>query len=89
MTQIIIDHGVSGCFGTRLAPGLNSPPSILIRLHAAAHTPGMEGNGLTAVEHLAGVAVHEPCDAQSAWDRRRIPTEIVQRSTKCRGCRYQ
>ncbi len=40
---LIQDQGVSQSFGTSLAPGLNSPPSILIRIHAAAHTPGMEG----------------------------------------------
>ena len=24
MTQVILDHGVQGCFGTKLAPGSNS-----------------------------------------------------------------
>ena len=67
-----------------LAPGLNSPVNADPR-HATAHTPGMEGNGLTAVEHLAGVEKHEPCAVRSACDRRRIPTEIVQRSTEFRG----
>ena len=61
MAHVIMDHGASWYFGTSLAPGPNSiPHSILICIHATAHTPGMEGNGLKAVEHLADVEEHEP-----------------------------
>ena len=31
MAQIIMDHGVSGCFGTRLAPRSNSTKYELTR----------------------------------------------------------
>jgi len=43
MAKAMIDYGVSCCFGTTLAPELNSPLSILIRIHATAHTSDMEG----------------------------------------------
>lgn|SRR5262245_21717542 len=72
----------------RLGTSIELSPSILIRVHAVAHTPGMEGNGLKAVEHLAGLEELELCALRNACDRRRIPTEIVQRSTECRGSRY-
>ena len=77
MAQIIMDHGVPGCFGTSSATGSNSnPPSILIGIHATAHTPGMEGNGLKGVEHLAGVEEHEPRAVRIACDRRRRPIRV-------------
>src|SRR5262245_32699733 len=51
-------------------------PSILIRIHTTAHTPGMEDNSLKAVKHLAGVEEHEPRAVRIACDRRCRPIRV-------------